>query len=120
MVYSPAQPSSSPSPSVPAGTGVPPALLQSSADMSESFPGTLGLGALLLRLGEGLGEGLGVAEGEAECEAEEAVEVALAVTVALPKRSYSAWVSSCFQLPFSKTNCVVRSELEPFAEMTVR
>src|SRR5688572_9064769 len=120
MVYSPAQPSSSPSPSVPAGTGVPPALIQSSADMCESFPGTLGLGALLLRLGEGLGEGLGVAEGEAECEAEEAVEVALAVAVASAKRSYSAWVSSCFQLPFSKTNCVVRSEVEPFAEMTVR
>jgi hypothetical protein len=120
MVYSPAQPSSSPSPSVPGGTGVPPSLLQSSGDMSEVFPGTLGLGASLLRFGEGLGEGLGVAEGEAECEAGEAVGLALALAVASAKRSYSAWVSSCFQLPFSKTNCVVRSELEPSAEITVR
>src|SRR5215218_1322384 len=109
MVYSPAQPSSSPSPSMPGGTGVPPSLLQSSGDMSEVFPGTLGLGASLLRFGEGLG----VAEGEAECEAGEAVGLALALAVASAKRSYSAWVSSCFQLPFSKTNCVVRSELEP-------
>jgi hypothetical protein len=75
---------------------------------------------LLLRLGEGLGEGSGVAEGEGECEAEEAVGLAVAVAVAPAKRSYSACVSSCFQLPFSKTNCVVRSELDPSAEITVR
>ena len=36
---------------------------------------------------------------------------AVAVAVAPAKSSYSDWVSSCFQMPFSKTNCVARSEL---------
>lgn len=59
-----------------------------------------------------------VAEEEAEEEAEEAVEFAEAVVPA--KRAYSPWVSSCLHLLFSKTNRVVRSELEPSGEITVK
>jgi hypothetical protein len=57
-------------------------------------------------------------EAEEEAEAEEAVEFAEAVVPA--KRAYSPWVSSCFHLLFSKTNRVVRSELEPSSEITVK
>jgi hypothetical protein len=46
--------------------------------------------------------------------------VAGVVAMAPAKSSYSDWVSSCFQMPFSRTNCVARSELEPSAKVMVR